>query len=566
MSDDHKPLDPITLKNDQPVFGNGTNENDWLNFMPLARTVAGIAIGTDGPFTVGITAKWGSGKTSMLQMVKRLIEKEGANRALHDKGEFSATHICAWFNAWQFEREEEPIVPLLLAIREALADSEDQHKSFWDNVDEATIKTFRTMKNVLSAVASGLKINAKTGTSSWVKAMLGVDLSATLDVDLGKIRAALADIEKPDDKTPMPESTFIKALSELNQLSKDLIKESKDRDAVDHPKIVVFVDDLDRCHPDTALKLLDGIKLILDQPGFMFIIALDKTIVEEYLAKRYREEFNASNWHEVGQHYIDKLIQLEIPLPPASGRFAMDCNGTDKKGYVEQVAEQILEETYDPKIAEMLCLCPTLSPRDIVRLLLRVKIDISLWKEVNPEPLKRVSERRVEPGKQREPGQTKFLYDNEINLAAMLTRLIEYAFDAPHRGDFIELVESDHLCQLVSQECQTNLKSKQLSLSGLSRAVMHRTDLQNSVLATLSRLRGLKDVIDRFGALWLAHTELRNRLLKFLDPSREQTRTNQGDYDIVVEAIRKSLGLREGEVQPEHWAQVRELDLSGCDI
>ena len=49
------------------------------------------------------------------------------------------------------------------------------------------------------------------------------------------------------------------------------------------PRVVVFIDDLDRCQADKAFELLENVKLVLCQPGFVFVLALNHAVVDAYL-------------------------------------------------------------------------------------------------------------------------------------------------------------------------------------------------------------------------------------------------------------------------------------------
>ena len=96
-------LTPMVLLEDEPVPGHWIDE---LALEPFARIVAGAAVGTGGPFTIGVFADWGLGKTSLLRQAKSLIEGD----------EQHADVVTVWFNAWQFEKEEHAIVPLVASI------------------------------------------------------------------------------------------------------------------------------------------------------------------------------------------------------------------------------------------------------------------------------------------------------------------------------------------------------------------------------------------------------------------------------------------------------------------
>jgi hypothetical protein len=75
----------------------------------------------------------------------------------------------------------------------------------------------------------------------------------------------------------------------------------------------VLIDDLDRSFPDMAIKLLESIKLVLWQPGFIFIVGVSRNVMEAYLKKRYKD-FGLTDFD--GAQYLDKIIQLPFSLPP----------------------------------------------------------------------------------------------------------------------------------------------------------------------------------------------------------------------------------------------------------
>ena len=74
-------------------------------------------------------------------------------------------------------------------------------------------------------------------------------------------------------------------------------------------KIVVFVDDLDRCSPKKALEVLESIKVFLGMEGFIYIIGLSHDIVTKLIDIEY--EKNGVK----GEQYIKKIIQIPITLP-----------------------------------------------------------------------------------------------------------------------------------------------------------------------------------------------------------------------------------------------------------
>ncbi|KHE91116.1 MAG: KAP family NTPase [Candidatus Scalindua rubra] len=85
-------------------------------------------------------------------------------------------------------------------------------------------------------------------------------------------------------------------------------------------RIVVFVDDLDRCLPDKAVELLEAIKLFLDIEGYLFVIGVDREVAKKGISYRYRffehkEEKEKENLIISPEDYLDKMIQLPLELP-----------------------------------------------------------------------------------------------------------------------------------------------------------------------------------------------------------------------------------------------------------
>lgn len=85
-------------------------------------------------------------------------------------------------------------------------------------------------------------------------------------------------------------------------------------------RLVVFVDDLDRCLPEKAIEVLEAIKLFLDVCGCIFVIAVDQAVVVKGIQVRYRDfAFQGENADKMpisGFDYLEKIIQLPFYLPP----------------------------------------------------------------------------------------------------------------------------------------------------------------------------------------------------------------------------------------------------------
>lgn len=86
--------------------------------------------------------------------------------------------------------------------------------------------------------------------------------------------------------------------------------------------LFVFIDDLDRCVPDEAVSVLEAVKLFLDLPSCVFVLGMDREVVERGILQRYPPIPDPENpggkpiTRVDPRQYLDKIIQLPFTLPP----------------------------------------------------------------------------------------------------------------------------------------------------------------------------------------------------------------------------------------------------------
>ncbi|MFA7485615.1 MAG: P-loop NTPase fold protein, partial [Phycisphaerae bacterium] len=266
ISDNYK-TEPVYLLIDEPVENLG---EDILGLRPFADVIAGAALGTKGPFTIGLYADWGEGKTSVLRLAKELVEKNDEKI------------VTVWFNAWQYGKEQHPLIPLVSTIAQAV------NKKLKSNTKiESKLKSgLSKMSRALRAIAYGFSATGKVSVPGFGELEAGFVAKEMID--------RYDQLQKGDD--PLIEKTlYYNAFEMLESLSKQAENE------IETPKIAVFIDDLDRCNPPEAIKLLESIKLVLCQKGFIFTLALDRRILQGFLKYRFEEEFKVSDYQSGGK-------------------------------------------------------------------------------------------------------------------------------------------------------------------------------------------------------------------------------------------------------------------------
>jgi hypothetical protein len=316
----------ISLIADQAIGEADKRNVDGLGFDAYSRILATAAANTRGPFTIGVFGEWGTGKTSLM----RLIEQRLSN---------DPDIVTVWFNAWRYEKEEHPIVPLVGTIVRAL----ERHKGLAQRFGESGQRLIRSLR----AIAYGFSATSK------------VKVPGFAEVEASFVAKEM--IDRDERLTPDPlldRSLYFGAFNSLDDV--------KLREDV---RVVVLIDDLDRCFPDQAIRLLESIKLVLAQPGFIFVLGVARKVVEGYLQHRYATEYGIADFK--GELYLDKIVQLPFHIPPSTNRMTEFCQTL----LIDQPDELVDElQPVLPVIAEAL----GGNPRALIRFVNNILIDYAI--------------------------------------------------------------------------------------------------------------------------------------------------------------------------------------------
>jgi len=278
-------------------------------------------------FTVGIYGGWGTGKTTLMQMMQNEIDRN-----------YSDNVQTVWFDAWRYEREEySAMVPLLrtiiLSLNNAIKNSKDSEK----------INILNTIETQFRKIGGAVVRN----TSPNVGINMG-SVSGGANFDIGK----MIDDYKSDGSFLYGEKRIHFHEHITDHLKEELhkIRNDKSKKYSDF-KIIIFIDDLDRCTPDRALELLESIKTFFDIEGIIYVIGIDPSYGE--------------NSKIDGMHYLQKIVQLPFQMPLWN---APDLSNTIKKmmagtGMPDSDIKEILTETN----TELIRIAAQPNPRDIKR-------------------------------------------------------------------------------------------------------------------------------------------------------------------------------------------------------
>lgn len=272
------------------MWKDSETETDLLEFDYLiAITKDIIENDTLSPCTIGVYGDWGSGKSSLVEMILK---------DYNDNGDF----LCLKFNGWLFEDYEDAKEALLGSILDKIKEK----RTLGAKGKKLISKLFKNI-DYFSLASKGLKY----GTDLLLTGGIGTIADLTVGTVLGKVKKAGAEVAESDIKKAM-EGTFKKDeirknLRTFHSDFQELLKETKIK------KLVVFIDELDRCNHDTILETLEAIRLFVFATGTAFIIGADERQVMYAVRKRYPEV--QGNQIDIGKEYLEKMVQYPIKIP-----------------------------------------------------------------------------------------------------------------------------------------------------------------------------------------------------------------------------------------------------------
>lgn len=251
------------------------------------------------PLTIGIHGSWGAGKSSILSLVDAQLRDD-------------PQALCFTFNGWLYQGYEdtksalmETVVHELLKRRSTSQQVLDLGKSIFRRINwlKAAKTTGELALTAALTTTLGLPPTALFGLAGAVAKVK--KLTESKEEKPGtEIKVALED----DEPWLKPEQATVPAQI---QAFRDELQELIAR--VEVERLVVLVDDLDRCLPGAVIDILEAVKLFLFVPGTVFILATDEAMIE-YAVRRHYPDLPVSQ-ADYTKHYLEKLIQIPIRIP-----------------------------------------------------------------------------------------------------------------------------------------------------------------------------------------------------------------------------------------------------------
>lgn len=249
----------------------GRNE-DILRFVTILDAI-------EDSCSIALDGNWGSGKTFFVKQCKMVLDaynqhikeigqedRENITNTCSKLSEYSLSElqpqVCVYYDAWQNDNDDDPILSLVYAI----LNSVDSDFSFKDT---SYIKKAASIMEFFSG-------------KSWTQLIDNLKNESLLD--------------------GLREAKEVEQL--VNEFLESLLPEKGNR-------LVVFIDELDRCKPSYAVRLLERIKHYFSNDKITFVFSINTNELQHTIKKYYGNDFD-------GFRYLDRFFDLRVTLPPAN--------------------------------------------------------------------------------------------------------------------------------------------------------------------------------------------------------------------------------------------------------
>jgi hypothetical protein len=254
-----------------PLWADNPSDQDLLGFGEVADPIV-EAVKRDhlDPVAIGLIGPWGSGKSTVLSLIEARLTGD-------------TTIVVVRTYPWEYDPSLDVKATLIGDVLQAIRERAKAEAGAEQALIDIAKKLAKRVK-----WAKAVSLVAKTAVTVSIPKWEDVTEIFDLDSDT---------TDSDSDPTLVGFRTEFKAYLDA---------------AKNVSRVVVLVDDLDRCLPDTVVATLEGIKLFLAVPKMAFVVAADEAPVIDAIKERYKESDEKA---EMSRQYLEKIIQIPVRVP-----------------------------------------------------------------------------------------------------------------------------------------------------------------------------------------------------------------------------------------------------------
>jgi hypothetical protein len=251
-----------------PLWADNPTHADLLGFRDIAMSIAEALLRDHlDPMALGVLGDWGSGKSSILEILQSDFEPDGAV-------------LTVLTRPWEYDPRTDAKATLIAEVLDALQTEIKKDEDLFAKL-QGQLARLRKRINW----SKGLTLAANTAVTFQVP-----NLKNIIDV------FSETPADEPEPSMQGFRDEFAALLGEVPHVK----------------RVIVLVDDLDRCLPETVIASLEAIKLFLSVKKMGFVIAADERLVRHAVATKYQP---APQAEQMAREYLEKIIQIPIRVP-----------------------------------------------------------------------------------------------------------------------------------------------------------------------------------------------------------------------------------------------------------
>ena len=267
------------------------------------------------PLAVAVYGDWGTGKTSAMRWLETRLREwntlDNPDRMGHPRA------YPVWFDPWRYHSKEEVwrgiIAEVILALFRV---GNLNHENVLPRMVQA-VKKFGGFlgRSFIHALAN---MEFEAGGKAKVPGVAEGELKFSAKGEMFR------DIWEEYDKAAHPHKAHLNQFEETLRtwvtdfLGPQAPSDPKANNVTREPaRLVLFIDDLDRCLPEVTLEVIEALKLYLNIDHLIFVVGLDETVVRSVVAEHYKK---AGVDTAKAARYLDKVFQVDLRIPPSEAQ------------------------------------------------------------------------------------------------------------------------------------------------------------------------------------------------------------------------------------------------------
>lgn len=356
------------------LCNDSASSEDLLGYSVYASAIAGFVLHaeTPVPLSVSIQAPWGAGKSSLMKMIRDQLDPEdkrkaagyvasigltlrdvlkilkkrmgGMKESVDDSNSGEAKGISTvWFNAWKYESSEQLWAGMVdaiisqLAARMPLAEREAFYLRLHLSRMDAGVIRRKVYNRLLESALSVMVWLIPLVIIALILLVIGQSVLASMLLNLlggaGLVTGAFAVCRwfwKKAESARFSLAPYLsipdysRSLGSIHLMDEDLERVMRSAQAAQGQsgKVVVFIDDLDRCSPSKVSSVVEGVSMLLASDSYrcVFVVGMDPQVVAASLDCAHKEIRDCLPSYErrvpLGWRFMDKFVQLPFTIPP----------------------------------------------------------------------------------------------------------------------------------------------------------------------------------------------------------------------------------------------------------